>query len=210
MFHYDYCYFYFFLSLSLSSSLSRCYSNKTRLCTPARFHVPLGRVRAHAEAKVETGTAPLYLLLLLKQRRSARPTFERKLRCQTQISLLGPRKLLSHVFKYRRAVPLRFFFLKESLVKGARPGGREMTSEYTRLKSRDGQGSNRGARSCLGTCRTWYRGKSSSCVSLVVVLGCLTVLGILLAIAVLRRPPQPRDNGTLPGGSGDSAADQWR
>ncbi|KAM7402863.1 hypothetical protein PAMA_003673 [Pampus argenteus] len=41
--------------------------------------------------------------------------------------------------------------------------------------------------------------RSISCVTLVVVLGCLTVLGILLAIAVLKRPPAPKDQQTLPG-----------
>lgn len=49
--------------------------------------------------------------------------------------------------------------------------------------------------------------RSTSCVTLAVVLGCLTVLGILLAIAVLERPPAPKDHKTLPGevgGSNDS------
>lgn len=36
-------------------------------------------------------------------------------------------------------------------------------------------------------------------MTLAVVLGCLTVLGIVLAIAVLERPPPPEDHGTLPG-----------
>ncbi|XP_042356795.1 5'-3' exonuclease PLD4 [Plectropomus leopardus] len=40
--------------------------------------------------------------------------------------------------------------------------------------------------------------RSTSCVALAVVLGCLTVLGILLAIAVLERPPPPKDHETLP------------
>ncbi|XP_054470021.1 5'-3' exonuclease PLD4 [Anoplopoma fimbria] len=42
------------------------------------------------------------------------------------------------------------------------------------------------------------KGKSTSCVTLVVVLGCLTVIGILLAIAVLKRPPAPKDHETFP------------
>ncbi|XP_037342717.1 5'-3' exonuclease PLD4 [Pungitius pungitius] len=40
--------------------------------------------------------------------------------------------------------------------------------------------------------------RSTSCVTLVVVLGCLTVLGTLLAIAVLERPPDPEDHEALP------------
>ncbi|XP_069008094.1 5'-3' exonuclease PLD4 [Embiotoca jacksoni] len=40
--------------------------------------------------------------------------------------------------------------------------------------------------------------RSTSCVTLAVVLGCLTVLGILLAIAVLERPPAPQNHDTLP------------
>ncbi|XP_010736554.2 phospholipase D4 [Larimichthys crocea] len=43
------------------------------------------------------------------------------------------------------------------------------------------------------------KGRSTSCVTLAVVLGCLTVLGIVLAIAVLERPPPPKDHETLPG-----------
>lgn len=46
--------------------------------------------------------------------------------------------------------------------------------------------------------------RSTSCVTLAVVLGCLTVLGILLAIAVLERPPVPKDHKTLPGEAGGS------
>ncbi|XP_067471135.1 5'-3' exonuclease PLD4 [Thunnus thynnus] len=46
------------------------------------------------------------------------------------------------------------------------------------------------------------KGRSTSCVTLAVVLGCLTVLGILLAIAVLKRPPAPKDHETLPGDAG--------
>ncbi|XP_071354775.1 5'-3' exonuclease PLD4 [Trachinotus anak] len=42
------------------------------------------------------------------------------------------------------------------------------------------------------------KGRSTSCVALAVVLGCLIVLGILLAIAVLERPPPPKDHETLP------------
>lgn len=79
-----------------------------------------------------------------------------------------------------------------------------MTSEYTRL--RDCQESNEEAESCLRT----FRHKSSSCVTLLVVLGCLTFLGILLAIAVLERPAEPKDNVTLPGEPGGSADEQWR
>lgn len=45
------------------------------------------------------------------------------------------------------------------------------------------------------------KGRSTSCVTLAVILGCLTVLGILLAIAVLERPPPPKDHETLPGDS---------
>lgn len=82
-----------------------------------------------------------------------------------------------------------------------------MTSEFTRLRDQD-HGSNEGAGSCLSTCRTWYRHKSGGCVILVVVLGCLTFVGILLAIAVLERPAQPKDHETLPGESGGSAAEQ--
>ncbi|XP_041827494.1 5'-3' exonuclease PLD4 [Melanotaenia boesemani] len=47
------------------------------------------------------------------------------------------------------------------------------------------------------------KGRSTSCVALVVVLGCLTVLGIVLAIAVLERPPPPKDHETLPGDVGE-------
>ncbi|XP_026160348.1 phospholipase D4 [Mastacembelus armatus] len=39
---------------------------------------------------------------------------------------------------------------------------------------------------------------STSCVTLTVALGCLTVLGILLAVAVLERPLPPKDHETLP------------
>ncbi|XP_023146640.2 5'-3' exonuclease PLD4 [Amphiprion ocellaris] len=45
---------------------------------------------------------------------------------------------------------------------------------------------------------------STSCVALAVVLGCLTVLGVLLAIAVLERPPEPKDHETLPQDAGGS------
>ncbi|CAJ1073810.1 '-3' exonuclease PLD4 [Xyrichtys novacula] len=58
-----------------------------------------------------------------------------------------------------------------------------MNSSYTRLD--DGSDSN--------------KGRSTSCVTLAVVLGCLTVLGIILAIAVLERPSAPKDHETLPG-----------
>lgn len=85
-----------------------------------------------------------------------------------------------------------------------------MTSEFTRLRDPN-HGSNEGAGSCVRTCRTWYRhNKSSSCVTLVVVLGCLTFVGILLAVAVLERPAEPKDHETLPGDSGGSAAEQCR
>uniref|UniRef100_A0A665UWX0 Phospholipase D family member 4 n=2 Tax=Echeneis naucrates TaxID=173247 RepID=A0A665UWX0_ECHNA len=40
------------------------------------------------------------------------------------------------------------------------------------------------------------------CVTLAVVLGCLLVLGILLAIAVLERPPPPKDHEMLPQDAG--------
>ncbi|XP_034530303.1 5'-3' exonuclease PLD4 [Notolabrus celidotus] len=43
------------------------------------------------------------------------------------------------------------------------------------------------------------KGRSTSCVALAVVLGCLTVLGIVLAIAVLERPAATKDHETLPG-----------
>ncbi|XP_073339631.1 5'-3' exonuclease PLD4 [Pagrus major] len=43
------------------------------------------------------------------------------------------------------------------------------------------------------------KARTTSCLTLAVVLGCLTILGILLAIAVLERPPPPEDHGTLPG-----------
>ncbi|KAM9341336.1 5'-3' exonuclease PLD4 [Symphorus nematophorus] len=63
-----------------------------------------------------------------------------------------------------------------------------MTSMYTRLQ--DSYVSN--------------KPRSTSCVTLAVVLGCLIVLGILLAIAVLERPPPPKDHETLPQGTGGS------
>ncbi|XP_041809313.1 5'-3' exonuclease PLD4 [Chelmon rostratus] len=46
--------------------------------------------------------------------------------------------------------------------------------------------------------------RSTSCATLAVVLGCLTVLGIVLAIAVLERPAPPKDHKTLPGEAGGS------
>ncbi|XP_051242421.1 5'-3' exonuclease PLD4 [Dicentrarchus labrax] len=49
------------------------------------------------------------------------------------------------------------------------------------------------------------KGRSTSCVTLAVVLGCLTVLGILLAIVVLERPPPPKEHETLPEGTGGSS-----
>ncbi|XP_017272816.1 5'-3' exonuclease PLD4 isoform X2 [Kryptolebias marmoratus] len=42
------------------------------------------------------------------------------------------------------------------------------------------------------------KGRRTSCVTLAVVLGCLTVLGVILAIAVLERPAAPKDHETLP------------
>lgn len=52
--------------------------------------------------------------------------------------------------------------------------------------------------------------RSTSCVALAVVLGCLTVLGVLLAIAVLERPPERKDHETLPqdAGGSNSSVDQ--
>lgn len=84
----------------------------------------------------------------------------------------------------------------------------DMTSEYTRL--RDGHEWNKEAGPFLGTCRTWRSGTPPSCVTLVVVLGCLTFLGILLAIAVLERPAQPGLNATLPAEPAAAAAAQCR
>ncbi|XP_040915972.1 5'-3' exonuclease PLD4 [Toxotes jaculatrix] len=54
------------------------------------------------------------------------------------------------------------------------------------------------------------KGRSTSCVTLAVVLGCLTILGILLAITVLKRPPPPKDHETLPqdAGGGNFFTDQ--
>lgn len=40
--------------------------------------------------------------------------------------------------------------------------------------------------------------KRTTCLTLVAILACLTVVGILLAIAVLERPPPPKDHDTLP------------
>ncbi|XP_053291296.1 5'-3' exonuclease PLD4 [Pleuronectes platessa] len=45
-------------------------------------------------------------------------------------------------------------------------------------------------------------GKSTSCVVLVVLLGCVSVLGILIAVAVLERPSPPKDHETLPKDTG--------
>ncbi|KAM6912551.1 5'-3' exonuclease PLD4 [Xenentodon cancila] len=42
------------------------------------------------------------------------------------------------------------------------------------------------------------KGRTTSCVTLAVVLGCLTVLGIVLAVAVLERPPAPENHETRP------------
>ncbi|KAM9354368.1 5'-3' exonuclease PLD4 [Pholidichthys leucotaenia] len=44
--------------------------------------------------------------------------------------------------------------------------------------------------------------KKTSCVSIAVAVGCLIVLGILLAIAVLERPPPPKKHEILPGDDG--------
>ncbi|XP_070698521.1 5'-3' exonuclease PLD4 [Pempheris klunzingeri] len=52
------------------------------------------------------------------------------------------------------------------------------------------------------------KGRSTSCVTLAVVLGCLTILGIVLAIAVLERPPPPKDHETLPGEDGNFSINQ--
>lgn len=78
-----------------------------------------------------------------------------------------------------------------------------MKPEYTRLPG--GHEATREAGSCLGA-----SSKPSGCVTLLAVLGCLTFLGVLLAVAVLERPAEPRDNATLPGEPGGSADDQWR
>uniref|UniRef100_UPI0037E92F0A 5'-3' exonuclease PLD4 n=1 Tax=Semicossyphus pulcher TaxID=241346 RepID=UPI0037E92F0A len=67
-----------------------------------------------------------------------------------------------------------------------------MTTAYTSLD--DGSVSN--------------KGRSTSCVTLVVVLGCLTVLGIVLAIIVLERPPPPKDHDTLPEETSTFSTDQ--
>ncbi|RVE57095.1 hypothetical protein OJAV_G00212760 [Oryzias javanicus] len=42
------------------------------------------------------------------------------------------------------------------------------------------------------------KGRKTSCAVLAVVLGCLTVLGIILAIVVLERPPAPKNKETFP------------
>uniref|UniRef100_A0A3Q3J6B3 PLD phosphodiesterase domain-containing protein n=2 Tax=Monopterus albus TaxID=43700 RepID=A0A3Q3J6B3_MONAL len=54
------------------------------------------------------------------------------------------------------------------------------------------------------------KGRSTSCLTLAIVVGCLTVLGILLAIAVLERPPLPKGHETLPkdSGGGNFSTDQ--
>ncbi|XP_034419131.1 5'-3' exonuclease PLD4 isoform X2 [Cyclopterus lumpus] len=69
-----------------------------------------------------------------------------------------------------------------------------MSSTYSRLH--DGYVSN--------------KGRWTSCVTLAMVLGCLTVLGVLLAITVLKRPPAPKDHETLPqeAGGSNSSTDQ--
>uniref|UniRef100_A0A147AXG8 Phospholipase D family member 4 n=1 Tax=Fundulus heteroclitus TaxID=8078 RepID=A0A147AXG8_FUNHE len=46
------------------------------------------------------------------------------------------------------------------------------------------------------------KGRRTSCVTLAVILGCLTVLGIILAIAVLERPAVPDNHETLPEDTG--------
>ncbi|XP_028995691.1 5'-3' exonuclease PLD4 [Betta splendens] len=54
------------------------------------------------------------------------------------------------------------------------------------------------------------KARSTSCVLLAVVLACLTLLGVLLAVAVLERPPPPKDPGALPqdDGGGRSSVNQ--
>ncbi|KAM6969614.1 5'-3' exonuclease PLD4 [Tautogolabrus adspersus] len=54
------------------------------------------------------------------------------------------------------------------------------------------------------------KGRSTSCVTLAVVLGCLTVLGIVLAIVVLERPSASKDHDTFPeeAGWGNFSTDQ--
>ncbi|XP_071756237.1 5'-3' exonuclease PLD4 [Centroberyx gerrardi] len=53
---------------------------------------------------------------------------------------------------------------------------------------------------------------STGCVTVAVAVGCLTVLGILLAIAVLERPKSPKNHETLPqdAGEGNFSTDQCR
>lgn len=121
---------------------------------------------------------------------------------------MPPVKILLVRLTHFRTDPLPIHYQRVAR-EGAGPAEREMTSEFTRLRDQD-HGSNEGAGSCLSTCRTWYRHKSGGCVTLVVVLGCLTFVGILLAIAVLERPAEPKDHETLPGESGGSAAEQCR
>ncbi|KAK5618035.1 hypothetical protein CRENBAI_023195 [Crenichthys baileyi] len=47
------------------------------------------------------------------------------------------------------------------------------------------------------------KGRRTSCVTLAVILGCLTVLGIILALAVLERPKAPKNHESLPGYTGE-------
>ncbi|XP_061599414.1 5'-3' exonuclease PLD4 [Cololabis saira] len=47
------------------------------------------------------------------------------------------------------------------------------------------------------------KGRTTSCVTLGVVLGCLTVLGIVLAVVVLERPPTPENHDTFPQDDGE-------
>ncbi|XP_026209447.1 phospholipase D4 [Anabas testudineus] len=54
------------------------------------------------------------------------------------------------------------------------------------------------------------KGRSTSCVMLVVILACLTVLGIVLAIIVLERPPPPKIHKTLPEDPDGDSTDQCR
>ncbi|KAF7201997.1 phospholipase D family member 4 [Nothobranchius furzeri] len=65
------------------------------------------------------------------------------------------------------------------------------------------------------TCRSLHeyyvsnKERRTSWVTLAVALGCLTVLGVILAIAVLERPPPPKDHETLPGeAEGSTITDQ--
>ncbi|KAM3595130.1 uncharacterized protein V6R79_018573 [Siganus canaliculatus] len=54
------------------------------------------------------------------------------------------------------------------------------------------------------------KGRSTSCLTLLVVLVCLTILGVLLAVAVLKRPPAPKQSEILPAEGSDGFEDQCR